>query len=533
MANQFHLADLFETTADTVGDRVAILSDKGPLTYTELNQRADRLAAGLAAQGIKRGDKVGLYLMNCPEYIEAFLAAMKLGAVPFNVNYRYRAEELCYLFNNSDCVVIFHGAEFSDIVRDISGDAATLKLYVAVDDGSAADSTGSLDYDDLMATTAAGPFERDESDLLLLYTGGTTGMPKGVMWPHKAFFYACLNGAGHFHPAGPITAPEEIEGRARDGYQMKMFTLAPLMHGAAIWSAWSALLGGLTLVLDPMRSFDSVAIWDRVEREGVNIVQIVGDAMAMPMKDALKANPDRWNLATVVNFGSGGAVFSQHLKDEIKSLLPNAMITDGMGSSETGISGMAEPSADGMMRLPYNDDQKLIADRRFAGVGETGLIARSGHIPIGYYGDAEKTAESFQMIEGRLWAITGDQGRLDEGQMITVFGRGSTCINSGGEKIFPEEVEEALRAHPAVVDAVVAGQADDRWGERVVAIVSQRVGLDEPDFQDVHNFLAERLAGYKLPKALIWLPEIKRSPAGKQDYGWAKEIAASAERETA
>ncbi len=530
MASQFHLADLFETVAATVPDRIAVISDSRIDTYAQLNQRTEGLAAGLAAQGVKRGDSVGLYLMNSAEHLEALIATIKLGAVPFNVNYRYRAEELRYLFDNAGATAIFHGAEFSDIVRSLRADLPALKLAVAVADGSDSDISGSLAFEDLVATLPAGPYERHEDDIILTYTGGTTGMPKGVMWPHKAFLFACAGGAGYFNPLGPLDRPEGIAERAAQGYPLKMFPLAPLMHAAAIWATWSGLLNGVTIVLDEARSYDPVAVLDKIERLGVNIVQIVGDAMAIPIRDALNANPGRWNLAALVNFGSGGAVFSAHVKDDIRAHLPDSCnVSDGMGSSETGISGQASASSDGVMRLPVSDAQQVVVDDRLARVGETGLIARSGHTPVGYFGDPVKTAETFRMIGGRLWAVSGDAGRLDDDGMITMFGRGSTCINTGGEKVFPEEVEEALRAHPAVFDAVVAGQKDDRWGERVIGIVSLRQGAAQPDLGEVRTFLADRLAGYKVPKALVWVDAVRRSPAGKQDYRWAKDVAGRAQ----
>lgn len=526
MASQFHLADLFETAAAQIPGRIAIKSDAGHLTYGELNARTDRLAAGLWAHGVRRGDSVGLYMMNGPEYLEGLLAAFKIGAVPFNVNYRYRVDELRYLFDNAAAVAVIHGAEFTDIVDQLKGELPRLRVAVAVEDGIG--EAKSPTYAELLASPLAGPFERDEDDILLLYTGGTTGMPKGVMWPHKAFFFACLNGAGYYHPDGPCKVPGDIAARAAGGYPLTLFPTAPLMHGAAIWAALGAMLSGLTLVLDPVRRFDPVAIWDRVERESANMVQIVGDAMAIPLRDALRDNPGRWKLDHVVNFGSGGAVFSQIVKDDIKAMLPNVTITDGMGSSETGVSGMAVPSGEGMMRLPVSDAQTVIVDGRLAVVGENGFVARSGHIPIGYFGDPVKSAETFQTIDGKLWAVSGDTARMDDDGFLTVFGRGSTCITTGGEKVFPEEVEEALRTHPAIFDAVVAGQKDERWGERVVAIVSARQGIDQPAFDAVKAHLATQLAGYKLPKALVWVDAVKRSPAGKQDYRWAKEIAATA-----
>jgi 3-oxocholest-4-en-26-oate---CoA ligase len=529
MASQFHLADLFETVARTVPDRLAVIGTTARCTFAELNARCDRLAAGLAEHGIGRGDKIGLYLYNGPAFLEAFIAACKLGAVPYNVNYRYRADELRYLFANADSAAIIHGAEFSPIIREIHGDVPTLKLTVAVEDGSDTDITGSLPYAKLLAHEPGGPWERSEADYLLSYTGGTTGMPKGVMWPHRAFVFACAGGAGYFNPHGPLVEPGDIESRARDGYPLKMFPLAPLMHMAAMWTAWSSLLNGVTIVLDESRVFDPQTVFDTAEREGANMIQFVGDAMATPLRDCLRANPGRWNLSSVVNLGSGGAVFSQHLKDDLKSVVPSASITDGLGSSETGMSGMAEKSDEGVMRLPANAQQQIVVDGQIGTVGETGLIARTGNTPIGYYNDPVKTAETFVTIDGTLWAVSGDAGRLDPDGMITVFGRGSTCINTGGEKVFPEEVEEALRAHPAILDAVVAGKPDARWGERVIGVVSRRASEAEPGFDAIKTFLGERLAGYKVPKGLIWVDEVKRSPAGKQDYRWATEVAAGAQ----
>lgn len=528
MAERFHLADLFETVARTVPDRMALISDSARLTFAELDARCDRLAAGLAAHGIGRGDTVGLYLHNGPAYLEAFIAACKLGAVPYNVNYRYRAEELRYLFANADSAAIIHHAEFAPLVREVRGDVPTLKLAVAVEDGSGTDIAGSVAYADLLAHEPAGPWERDESDILLCYTGGTTGMPKGVMWPHRAFVFACAGGAGFFNPHGPIAEPGDIASRAADGYPLSLFPLAPLMHMAAMWAVWSALLNGVTIILDEGRVFDPERVFDIAEREGANMLQFVGDAMAGPLRDCLRANPGRWDLSKIVNLGSGGAVFSQALKDELKALVPGAGISDGMGSSETGMSGQAERSEEGVMRLPADDRQQVVADGRIAAVGETGLIARSGNTPVGYYNDPAKTAETFVTIDGRLWAVSGDAGRRDEDGMITMFGRGSTCINTGGEKVFPEEVEEVLRAHPAIFDAVVAGQPDERWGERVVAICAARDPAAPPAYDAIKAFAAERLAGYKVPKALVWVDAVRRSPAGKQDYRWAKELAASA-----
>lgn len=515
---QFHIADLFETVADAVPDRLAIQSPDANLTYRELDERSDALARGLLSRSIARGDHVGLYMRNRAEYLEAYLAAIKIGAVPFNVNYRYQRAELLYLFENADAACIVHDGEYSALVDDLRAGLPKLKLAVCVDgDG------GAISYDSLLIPGEKQCYERSDADYMLLYTGGTTGMPKGVMWPHKAFFYGCTGGAGYFHPAGPVTQPEDIRGRAAEGPQLKMFTIAPLMHSAAIWSAWTALLAGLTVVLDHSATFDPAAIWDRVDRDQANLIQVVGDAMAIPLRDALREHPARWKLTSVYNFGSGGALFSPHVQDDLAALLPNAAITNGMGASETGASLSVQATEGGMLRVPCDETQRVFVGDRFAEPGETGLIGRSGHVPIGYYNDPEKTAETFRTIDGRVWAITGDSGYVDDDAMINFLGRGSNCINSGGEKIFPEEVERELRAHPAILDALVVGVDDERWGQKVAAVVSLRNHHDRPQPEAIFDFIKARLAAYKTPRTIIWADTIQRSAAGKPDYVWAKQ----------
>jgi fatty-acyl-CoA synthase len=519
LTRQFHIADLFEMVAEAVPDRIAIQSNDSILTYAELDLRTDALARGLAARGIGRGDHVGLYMRNRSEYLESYLAAIKVGAVPFNVNYRYKRQELAYLFDNADACCIIHDGEYAAEMDALRGALPKLRLTVCADGVSGR----SDDYAALLLPGPKASFERSEDDYMLLYTGGTTGMPKGVMWPHKAFFFGCAGGGGYFHPAGAVEKPDDIRTRASEGPALKIFTIAPLMHGAAVWSAWAALLAGLTVVIDNAVRFDPVDIWDRVERDGVNLLQVVGDAMAIPLRDALRADPGRWQLAGVYNFGSGGALFSQHVQDDLAALLPNASITNGMGASETGASLSTKAQIEGMLRLRSDDTQKVLVGERFALPGETGFIARSGHLPLGYYKDPARSAETFRRIKGRSWVVTGDSGRLDDDGMITFFGRDSNCINSGGEKVFPEEVEKELRAHPAVFDALVVGMRDERWGEKVAAVVALRDGPRRPDTTDIAGFLKGRMAGYKIPKQFAFADEIQRSAAGKPDYAWAKQ----------
>ena len=533
-ARHFNLADLFEIVADTVPEREALVCGDARLTYAQLEERANRLAHYLAAQGIGAGDKVGLYLYNCNEYLEGMLACFKVRAVPVNVNFRYVDEELSYILNNAEMAGCIHHREFVPHVAAVRTAAPKLKTLIAVDDGTAFDpaAIGAIGYEAALAQGApVRDFaERSDDDLFLLYTGGTTGMPKGVMWPHKAVFYAAMGGGGHFHPAGPIEQPEDIAVRAKDGFVVTGMALAPLMHGACWWYACIQLLAGGKLVLNPSHHLDGEEVWDIVARERINAVSIVGDAMAIPLLDVLAQNPGRWDLSCVFNVGSGGAVFSESKQAKFREHFPNVLITNSFGSSEGGQMGMdngqrradAENGLGNVTRTPFMDvivEEEL----RHAQPGEMGIFARSGHIPVGYFNDPVKTAKTFVTVEGKRWLLTGDSARLEMDGSITVFGRGSNCINSGGEKIFPEEVEQALKNHPAVFDALVVATPDERWGQKVTAVISPRGAA--PTLEELQQEARKHIAGYKVPRELHVVGEIPRQPNGKPNYARAKEIA--------
>lgn len=536
MARHFNIADLFEQVADECPGRPALVCGDQRVTYAALEARSNRLAHFLAGRGVGAGDHVGLYLYNGNEYLEAMMACFKLRAVPINVNYRYVQEELQYVLHNADLVACVHQREFVPHIDEVRSELPTLKTFVYVDDDSDADPsrTDSVAYEDAVASASPERDfpERADDDLFILYTGGTTGMPKGVMWPHKALFFAALGGAGHFHPDGPISSPDEIASRVFPG-EMAGMALAPLMHGACWWYACIMLLAGAKLVLNPHRSLEGEQVWDIVQKEKVNALSIVGDAMAIPLLDALEANPGRWDLSSVFSVGSGGAVFSDAKQEEFRKHFPNVMITNAFGSSESGQMGRdsgQKKSESGLGNVERSEFMDVIIDeegepRRHAMAGETGIFSRSGHIPVGYYNDPEKTARTFVEVDGKRWLLTGDAAKLEEdGGSITVFGRGSNCINSGGEKIFPEEVEQALKRHPRIIDALVIGTPSDRWGEQVTAVVSVREG-EQISLADAQEEARKHVSGYKVPRELHVVPDVPRAPSGKPDYKTAKAMA--------
>ncbi|WP_373079816.1 acyl-CoA synthetase [Zhongshania sp.] len=537
MGMHFNLADLFEAVADKVPEREALVCGDRRSSFAALDAGANQMAHYLAAQGVKAGDHVGLYMYNCSEYLEAMLACFKIRAVPINVNYRYVKDELLYIFDNADMVACIHHREFIPAIAEVRDAAKKLNIFVSVADETNEDLSliGAVDYHKATeAQSKARDFgERADEDYFILYTGGTTGMPKGVMWPHKNVFFAAMGGGGHFSPLGPCEKPEDIRERVMEN-PLRGIALAPLMHGASWWYACIQLLAGNTLVLNHNRSFDGEQVWQIVADEKVHAVQIVGDAMAIPLLDSLAANPDRWDLSNVFNVGSGGAIFSEAKQDAFKKFFPNVFITNAFGSSEGGQMGMdngSKKTASGLGNVSRTDYMDVIVEEegkapRHAELGETGIFARAGYIPMGYYNDPVKTAKTFLEVDAKRWLLTGDAAKLEDDGSITVFGRGSNCINSGGEKIFPEEVEVALKAHEGIFDALVVGLADDRWGSRVSAVIQAREGVTL-DLNNVQEHCRKHIAGYKVPREIHLIEELPRAPSGKPDYKTAKAFAES------
>jgi len=520
---QFNLADLFESLADAIPDRPALIAGDRRLSFAGLEARANRLAHALAARGIGPGDHVGLYLYNRAEYVEAMLAAFKLRAVPINVNYRYVEDELAYLFGNADLRAIIHERELGGHVAAVKHD---FKARIAVDGGSDAPLHGALAYERLVADA---PEERrfaprSADDLMIIYTGGTTGMPRGVMWRHEDLLFAGLQGG---NPGGtPIQKPEDLAPNARArANPMCILPAAPLIHGAAQLATFISLLSGGRVVLAPGRHFDAREIVRLIGAERVNTAVIVGDAMARPLAEAL-AEPGS-DVSSLMVLTSGGAILSASVKQELAARMPFTIILNAFGASETGHQGQMMPGLGGGFMMDGTNAVLDEENRPVApGSGVVGRLARRGRLPLGYYKDPEKTAATFIVIGDTRWCVPGDLATLEADGRIHVLGRGNVCINSGGEKIFVEEVEEVIKAIPAVLDAVVVGVPDERWGQRVAAVVQLRPGA-ELTLATVEEHCRKHLAGYKVPRQLRLVDELQRQPSGKPDYRWARQAAES------
>ncbi len=531
---EYNLADLFESVADAVPERTALVCDPRRLSYAQLDERANRLAQHLRRAGIGAGDHIGVHLYNSTEYVECLLAAFKIRAVPLNVNYRYVAAELRRLLHDADVVALLHQRELGPRVSEVAGDLPGLRHLLTVDDGSDAPlPDGAVAYE---AALMAEPGERDfpsrsGDDLHIIYTGGTTGVPKGVMWRQEDLFFSGMGGG---NPIGdPVGRPEEVAENALASPPMVMFPVAPLMHGAAQLATFIGFHRGGTVVL--VRHFDAGEVWRLVEHERVTTMSIVGDAMARPLADRIAAGPPV-DTSSLMIISSAGAILSAAVRDQIGRLLPSVFLVDSFGASETGFQGMgtAGCSPDSGLTFRMNERTCVVDDELrpvAAGSPVVGRLALRGRVPLGYYNDAVKTAEVFASHDGTRWVVPGDLATANADGTITVLGRGSTCINSGGEKVFPEEVEAALKSHPEVFDAVVVGVADERWGESVTAVVAPRAG-SAPTLAELVAHCEPRLARYKLPRRLVSVDAVLRSPSGKPDYGWARLVAAGVRPES-
>jgi acyl-CoA synthetase (AMP-forming)/AMP-acid ligase II len=532
----FNLAEMFERVADTVPDREVVVTPSRRLTFAELDARANRLAHHLAAAGVGAGDHVGLQLLNGTEYLEGMLAAFKLRAVPVNVNSRYVEQELAYLYENADLVALLYDGCFASRVDAARESAPMIRHLIAVHpDPGHVGIAGSVDYEAaLLASSPVRDFTgRSGDDLYIAYTGGTTGLPKGVLWRHEDVFFAALGGGDPTTLEGPIAEPDQIVERVLP-VAASMLLAPPLTHVSAQWGAFSMIYGGSKVVLASPGSFDPDEVLRLVGAESVNVLTLVGDAMARPVLDALAADPDRYDVSSLIVFASGGAVLSASTKAQVAAVLPGVITIDGFGSTETGVTGIrarlpggeVEQSAKftvGEHAAVLDDDFRPVAP----GSGRVGHLARRGYLPLGYYKDPVKSAATFVEVEGVRWSLTGDAATVEADGTVALLGRGSMSINTGGEKVYPEEVEAVVKDHPAVYDAVVVGAPDQRWGEQVVVVVAPRSGASV-DLDELQAHCRQSLAGYKVPRGLVVVEDVVRGPNGKADYAWARERAVSA-----
>lgn len=539
MSMEWNLADLFELVADTVPDRLALAhgTDGPTRTWRQLDRRANALARHLA-RSHQPNDKLAIYAYNRPEFIEALVGGLKARLVPVNVNYRYREEELVYLLDNADATAVVYEPEFADRVAKVRDRLPKVREWIELpgDDDGAGGNAFAVSWHEVVGAGSDERLDiaRDPADLIFMYTGGTTGMPKGVMWEHRAL-YNSLGGGGNA-VLGEKASDSVEEHRARvaqEARAMRLLPACPLMHGTGLFTAINALGGGGAIVTLASKSLDAEELWSVVEARGVTAASIVGDAFAKPMLKALQENPKRWDLSNFRLIVSSGVMWSPPVKQGILEHIPHAILYDSFGSSEAvgfGAELTTKDSTVSLGKFRIGPNCKVFTpegEEVQPGSGVPGFIARSGPIPLGYYKDEKKTAETFKTYQGRRWSIPGDWCTVNEDGTIVLHGRGSVCINTAGEKVYPEEVEEALKTHEAVADAIVVGVPDEKWGESVTGVVRLEPGASV-DEATLRAHVRERLAGYKTPKRIVFTDRTLRAPNGKADYKGAKQAALAA-----
>jgi 3-oxocholest-4-en-26-oate---CoA ligase len=538
---EWNIADVFEAIAAHVPDHPCQIQGDRVVTWGEFDRRADAVAADLVAAGLGHQAKVACYLHNGPEYLEVMVAAFKAALVPVNTNYRYGADEIAYLFDNADAAAVVFHAAFTDLLAGIRERLTKVVRWYVVADHTGDGPDWAVPYESVATsgdTLEPGSRGRSGDDLLLLYTGGTTGMPKGVMWRQDDLFNVL--GASGNAVAGipPATSLDEVLARIdttitdQGGTTTPVMVVAcPLMHGTGQFSALIAMTSGGAVVSLPSRHFDVEELFTTIEQRRATNLVIVGQAFAGPMLEHLEAHPGRHDLSSLNVISSSGVMWSHDNKAGLLRHIPQVVLFDSFGSSEAvglggsvSAAGMAEQTAKfaiGPNNAVFTDDDRRVEP----GSGEMGMIAVGGFIPVGYYKDPEKSARTFREIEGRRWSIPGDFATVNDDGTIHLLGRGSVCINTGGEKVFPEEVEEALKTHPSVRDAVVVGLPDERFGETICAVVEAHGELPI-DASELRDHVTSSLAAYKAPRSVVTVDSIARAANGKVDYARLKQVAA-------
>ena len=538
---EFNAADIFEGVVDRVPDREAIVHGSTRLTYKELDARSNKAANALKKLGIKKGSHIGIYAFNCVEWLEIMLGAYKLCAIPININYRYVEEELKYLIENADMEAIFYHKQFSKKLQNIKGQLPLLKSFICINDHSDDEDAieESFEFENLIINEDESRLkvQRSGDDQYILYTGGTTGMPKGVVWRMEDVLMT-LGGGIDAVTGEKYKTPEEFADKCFQDQTIAL-ALAPFMHGGAQWQSFNAFFSGWKLIINDQISFDADYIWEVVAKEKVMNLTIMGDAMGRPLCDALpKAIEKGLDLSSLFVLSSTASVFSATIKDTILEFLPNLFLIDAVGSSETGATGVNIHTKDGKLKdsgggpkftKPEFSEILNLDTKEIIPPSDTqtiGYLARKGHVPLAYYKDEEKSKKTFIEVNGERYSIPGDMAKYEADGQMTLLGRGSVSINSGGEKIFPEEVEMALKAHPNIFDCLVVGVKDDRWGQKVVAVIQRREDI-EMSLEEIKEVASKYIASYKMPKAIVFSEVIERAPSGKPNYQWAQQYANS------
>ena len=534
-----NIADLFEHAVDAAPDNLAVKVGDRAADFAELERESNKLAHYLLAQGVKPGDHVALYAKNSVEHVIGLLATLKVRAVTINVNYRYVEAELNYLFDNADVVALLFERTYADLVAKCAPKHAKLKTLVSLpdvldpDNDADISSFGGVTLEEAIAgqSDERDFDERCEDDIHIIYTGGTTGFPKGVMWRHEDF-WRTLGGGIDFYTGEPLE--EYDQSKQANDPRMTTFPLSPLMHGGAQAGLLMHLFAGHLTILEP--KFDPKRTWEIIDREKVQLIFMTGDAMALPLIDEYDrqaATGTPYDGSSLFAISSSAAIFSPPVKKRWMDIFTNAVFTDSIGATETGFTGMGMQDKDakintdgpvvalGPNSVVLDDDNQPIDP---SNVGAIGRLARGGSVPVGYYKDPEKSAKTFIEVNGARFSVPGDNARIEEDGKVTLLGRGSNCVNTGGEKVYPEEVEMAIKNHPSVYDTLVVGIPDEKYGQAVAAVVSIREGTTL-ELDELRTFLRDHLSGYKLPRSLTIVDEVPRNATGKAQYPAAKEIA--------
>ena len=536
----WQMADIWENIAKAIPGKPAIVDGDKRYSWAQYENRAARVAQLLTDHGLRPGAKLSIYSYNSAEYMETQFGAFKARVCPVNVNYRYLEAELTHVINNSDSEALVFQAQFAPRVAAIRDQLEQVKLFLEIDDGSGEHLEGAVAYEEALLSTEPMPvIERSNDDIYMLYTGGTTGMPKGVMYDHKSFASALLAKGFEMREMTPPTDASSfgplVEQLHAAGATSRSIPACPIMHGTGMWigAMIPHSLGGCVILFDNSH-FDPATLWQLAEDEKVTDITIVGDVFAKPMLAALedaKTAGQAFDLSSLQMMGSSGVMWSTEVKRGLLGHLPHMAIVDSMGSTEgsmgSSITTVKNIDIDQTAKFEMNPTTKVLTEDGkpvAPGSGEMGLICNGGMVPLAYYKDEEKSAATFRTFDGVRYSIPGDFATVEADGSITLLGRGSACINSGGEKIFPEEVEEALKTHDSVYDCLVVGLPDDRFGQKVTAVLSIAEGaiFDEAE---LNEHVRSKLAAYKAPRAIVLVDEVPRAANGKAGYKAAKEIA--------